>query len=66
MRYTVYTCTGQTAEYEEMCVTLFVSGFLMVMTGEETIRPFMLQHLKELTEDAELYGWEPIWAFHAV
>ena len=62
----VYTSTGPPTEYK-MSVTLFVSRFLMVMTGEkENVRPFMLQHLQEEMEDVELYRWDPIRAFHAV
>ena len=30
------------------------------------IRGFMSTHLVELMADAELYGWETVWAFHAV
>ena len=26
----------------------------------------MMQHLQDIMGDAELYTWEPIWAFHAV
>ena len=25
----------------------------------------MLKHLRELMEDAEMYEWEPVWAYHA-
>ena len=41
----VYTSTGP-AEYEKMSITLFVSGFVMVMAIEkEKVRRFMLQYL---------------------
>ena len=50
-----------------MSVVFFVSGFLTMMAGKkDTIRPFMIQHLQELMEDMELYGWKHIPAFHAV
>ena len=63
----VYTSTGQPAVYEEMSVTLFVSGLLMVMAREKiAIKPYMLQHMQELMEDAESYGWELIRAYHAI
>ena len=26
----------------------------------------MIQHLQDLVDDVDLYGWEPVWAFHAV
>ena len=48
----VYTSTGQPTIYEKMRVTLFVSGFLAVMTREkDNIKSFMLQHLQKLMED---------------
>ena len=51
--------------YEEMSVTLFVSGFLMVMAGEkDDIKPYMLQCLQVLMEDAESYGWGPSWGLN--
>ena len=57
----VYTSTGQPAEYDQMSVTLFVSGILIVMAMDnKSTRPFMLQYLQEPMEDRELYGWEPI------
>ena len=50
-----------------MSVTLFVNGYMMVMAREKDIvRPFMLQHLYELMEDAELYRWEPVRTFFAI
>ena len=63
----IYTCTGQPAEYDQLSITIFVSGFLMVMILEkQSVRPYMLQHLQDLMADADLYGWEPIRAFHAI
>ena len=39
----------------------------MIMALEkESIRPYMLQHFQDLKADAELYGWKPIRAFHAI
>ena len=32
---------------------------MTLMVREDNIRPFMPQHLQELMEDVELYGWEP-------
>ena len=52
----IYTYTGQPKEYEQMSITLFMKGFLIVMAIEkQSIRPFMLQHLWDLMEDMELY-----------
>ena len=63
----IYTCTGQPEEYDQLIITIFVCGFLMVMaTEKESIRPYMLQHLQNLMADVELYGWELIWAFHSI
>ena len=57
----IYSRTGQCAEYVKMSATLFFfSRFLMVMAGEKIIiGHFMLQHLKKLKGDVELYGWQP-------
>ena len=45
------------AECEKMSVTLFISGFMMVMARENNnIKPFIFQHQQELMEDADLYA----------
>ena len=31
-----------------------------------TQKEAILKHLRELTADAEIYGWEPLRAFHAI
>ena len=47
--------------------SFFVSGYLSVMSAEkESVQLYMMQHLQDIMADAELYGWEPIWVFHAV
>ena len=41
----IYICTGQPAEYDQLSITLFVSGIPMVIVLEkESVRPYMLQH----------------------
>ena len=63
----VYASAGQPTVYEEMSVTVFVSGFLMVMVrGKDDIKPYMLQHLQKVMEDTKSYDWEPIQAYHTV
>lgn len=63
----VYTATDQPVVYEELSVTLFVSGYLAIM---ETVKPIMKQimgkHLKELMTDAEVYRWAPVRVYHVV
>ena len=62
----VYTTTEQPAAYD-ISIPLFVSGYLEVMEAETpVVYPLMDEHLQELMGDAELCGWEPVRAFHAV
>ena len=61
------TPTGQPAEYDQLRIPLFVSGYLSVMSVEKgSVRLYTLQHLQDIMADVELYGWEPIRAFHAI
>ena len=58
---------GKPAEYEGLSIPLFISGYLVVMVAEKrSIHHPMIQHLQDLMSDAELYGWEPVRAFHAI
>ena len=44
--------------YENLMVTLFFSGYLVVMeTVKFAVKPLMAKHLKELIGDTEVYGW---------
>ena len=53
--------------YDNISVPLFVSRYMQAMeTDKPAIRPLMANHLVELMGDTELYGWEPVHAFHAV
>ena len=31
----------------------------------DQVKPYMIEHLQELMEDVESYGWEPLRAYHA-
>ena len=35
-------------------------------TVKPSLKPIMAKHLKELIADAEIYGWAPVRAYHAV
>ena len=53
--------------YEDLSITLFVSGYLAIMeTLKSSFKHIMAKHLKELMADAEVYGWAPVGAYHAV
>ena len=55
----VYTPTRIPAEYEDIFIHLFVSGYLAVMATEKlAVHPLIAQHLQELIGNVELYGWE--------
>ena len=63
----VYMATSQPAMYEDLSVTLFVSGYLAIKeTLEPSLKPIMAKHLKELMDNAEVYGWDPVRAYHAI
>ena len=63
----VYTATVQPAVYEDLSVTVFVSGYLAIMETVKPVRkPFILRHLKDLMADTEVYGWATVHAYHAV
>ena len=66
----VYTSASQPVVYEDMSISLCVSGYVMVMTGwggeKDQVKPYMIQHLQELMEDADSYGWEPAREYHAI
>ena len=63
----VYMSTGKLAEYDQLSIPLFVSGYLMVMSAEkETMHPHTMQHLQDIMADAELCGWEPVMVFHII
>ena len=62
----VHTSQGQPAVYSELSVVLFVNGLLTVLAEEsEYTNAHMLQHLQEIMEDSERYGWRSVWDYHA-
>ena len=60
----VYTAASQPAVYDDISPG---GVYLVVMEPPKpAVHPLMAQCLLELMEDAELYSWEPIRAFHAM
>ena len=59
---------GQPAVYEDLSVTLFVSGYFVVMdTSKQALKPIMVKYLKELRmADGEVYGWALVRAYNTV
>ena len=63
----VYMASGQPAVYEDSSITLFVFGYLAVMeVVKPDLKPIMARDLKELMTNAEVYGWAPVWTYHAI
>ena len=53
----VFASQGQPPAYEEMSLALFINGYLSILAEELDIqKSLMLQHLKELVDDTEVYG----------
>ena len=43
--------------YEELSVTLFVSGYLPIIeTGKPALKLIMSKHLEDMMADTEVYG----------
>ena len=62
----VYTADGKPAVYGDLTLTAFVRGYLMVLGTENArIKAHMSQHLEDLMEDSDLYGWTKVWLFHS-
>ena len=50
----------------ELSVALFLNGYLTVLAEEcEDTKVHLLQHLKEVMEDSEIYGWTIVRDYHA-
>ena len=63
----IYSLSTQPAIYEKLSSMAFVGGYLTVMFSEHPhIKAVMLDHLKELMEDGEYYGWPVVRDYHAV
>ena len=53
--------------YEDLAVTLFITGYLAVMNNVKPfLKPVISKDLKELMANAEIYWWAPVIAYHAV
>ena len=63
----MYTAAGKASSYDDIPLSLFVQGYLIIMRGKkEGIRARMALHLGDLMGDAELYGWARVRTYHAV
>ena len=63
----LYSADGKPAVYSDLTVAAFVWGYLIVVNYEmaNQIKAQMTQHLEELMENTDLYGWENVCTFHA-
>jgi hypothetical protein len=63
----VHDARGLRMKYEDLSWDKFVLGFLCcVNEAEPNLQPLLYMHLRELMEDAGMYGLEPVKAFHGV
>jgi hypothetical protein len=63
----VHDARGLRMKYEDLSWDKFVLGLLCVISEAElTLQPLLYMHLRELMEDAGMYGLEPVKAFHGV
>ena len=61
-----YTVSGKPATYENVSVSSFAQGYLIIMQCEDIESTgIMTQHLEELTGDC-LQGWDKVRAYHGV
>ena len=62
----IYSMSAEPATYEHLSSMAFVDGYLTVRLREPPrIQVLMLEHLQELREDREHYGWPVVRAYHA-
>ena len=55
------------AAYEDLSISLFIKGYLIVMKWEEgAVKDKMAANLEELMADLDLYGWQNVRAYHSV
>ena len=58
-----YTAAGKPATYEDLSVSAFVRGYLIIMKyGDTKTKGNMTQHL----EDCDLYGWDKVQVYHSI
>ena len=62
----IYSPSDQPAIYNQLPSMAFVNSYLTVMFREPPhIKALMLNHLQELIEEVEHYGWPMVRAYHA-
>ena len=62
----IFTSEGKLAVYGGLSVMAFVQGYLTVMnTQTPDIKKQMNDHLQDLMEDGEAYGWPVVRDFHS-
>ena len=63
----IYGADGYPATYKELTVSSFIRSYLIVLKEMQVseVKDCMVQHLEELMEDTDLYGWEKVKMFHA-
>ena len=62
----VYAMQGQPPVYSDMSLAMFVNVYLTVLVEEDKDKkPIVLQHLQELMEDSEIYGWRTVQVYYA-
>ena len=63
----LYSADGKPAVYDDLTMVAFVQGYFIVVNSEmdTQVKAQMSQHLKELMEDTDLYGWDRELGFHA-
>ena len=63
----IFTPEGQSTTCESLSVMAFVKGFLTIMSlQKDALRIKMGDHLQEMMEDGETFGWPMVGAYHAV
>ena len=63
----VFTTQGQPPVYSDMSIALFMNGYLTVLAEKaKDNKPFLLQHLQELMEEAKIYSWRAVRDYHSV
>ena len=63
----MYTADGKPAVYGDLTPVAFVMEYRLVLGMEKhtRIKAHMSQHLEDLMEDSDLYGWTKVWLFHS-
>ena len=63
----VYTAHWQPPIYPDMSLALFTYGYVSLAAVKSVvIKEYMYNHLQELMENIEVYGWKVVKDYHAV